>query len=394
MRLLFCSEQYPPYKGGMSEVVWQLTQHLRRLGHSVTVVTKSACRNSNDENGYGVVEFDIAGNLVLGIGGECEKFRSYLKDGEFDIVCFFAAQQWSTDLALEILAEVRGKKVFIPTGFSGLYTPAYAEYYSRMKLWIKNFDRVVLLSSSYRDAEFLRANNFDRTVVIPNGASIKEFGLSDEERLACRKEFRARLGIPEHELLMLHVGSFTGLKGQDDAIRIFRKSELQDVNLLLIGNVTNKKAYFRTLVQTYRLKFRRSWRKRVIIRTDVDRDFTIKAYMAADLFFFPSRVECSPIVLFEACAAAVPFLSTDVGNSEEIAKWLDCGFIMSTEKNSFGYSRAVVRNAAKELTGLLSDRARLIEAGVSGRRNWLAEFTWEKIALKYEAEFKMLLSNS
>jgi L-malate glycosyltransferase len=48
---------------------------------------------------------------------------------------------------------------------------------------------------------------------------------------------------------------------------------------------------------------------------------TVAAYQAADLFLFPSDIERSPVVLFEAMASRTPFLTTAVGNAEEIFGW-------------------------------------------------------------------------
>ena len=63
---------------------------------------------------------------------------------------------------------------------------------------------------------------------------------------------------------------------------------------------------------------------------DVDRvrqREVVEAFFAADLFLFPSLIECSPLVLFEAAAAGTPFIATDVGNSREIAEWTGAGLI-------------------------------------------------------------------
>jgi glycosyltransferase involved in cell wall biosynthesis len=52
--------------------------------------------------------------------------------------------------------------------------------------------------------------------------------------------------------------------------------------------------------------------------TSLSRIETLAAYHQADLFLFPSNIECSPLVLFESIASKTPFLTTDVGNAKEI----------------------------------------------------------------------------
>jgi glycosyltransferase involved in cell wall biosynthesis len=66
------------------------------------------------------------------------------------------------------------------------------------------------------------------------------------------------------------------------------------------------------------------------------RSDVIQAFHHADLFLFPSHIECSPIVLFEAMASKTPFLITDVGNAREILSWTNGGDILPTIKDLNG----------------------------------------------------------
>lgn len=67
-----------------------------------------------------MVGFNIKGNLANGLNGEVDRYRAYLLENQFDIISFFAAQQWTFDAAIPLLPEIKAKKVFVPTGFSGL----------------------------------------------------------------------------------------------------------------------------------------------------------------------------------------------------------------------------------------------------------------------------------
>ena len=72
--------------------------------------------------------------------------------------------------------------------------------------------------------------------------------------------------------------------------------------------------------------------KRVIL-TDLERQDLIQAYLAADLFVFASRIEYSPLVLFEAAAAGTPFLTVPVGNADEIVRWTGGGVLCEATKD-------------------------------------------------------------
>ena len=91
-------------------------------------------------NGVVVQSFSISGNYVEGIKGDQQKYIAALKNGNFDIVVLFAAQQWATDSIIDKLKEIPGKKVFVPTGFSHFFNANYKTYFEKMKEWLQSFD--------------------------------------------------------------------------------------------------------------------------------------------------------------------------------------------------------------------------------------------------------------
>ena len=375
--------------GGMQEVVRQLSERLAAIGHDVTVATrKHPDRISTEVNGVKIVDFEISGNLVTGIEGDRAGYENFLLSSRFDVVTFFAAQQWATDVALPVLDRIHGKKVSVPTGYSGLYWPGYAGYFEKMKTWIHGYDMNVYLSDDYRDINFARANGVTRLVLIPNGAGEDEF-LSDEY-----PDVRQMFGLPPDCFLVLHVGSYTGWKGHHDAMEIFLRSGLKNAVLLMIGNNTGQFAISkkqRPLLWILKRLSSLAGSKRIIM-TSVSREVTVAAYKQADLFLFPSNIECSPIVLFECAAAGLPFLATDVGNSPEIAGWTEGGVILPTTKDRNGFSHANLKGSVEALNELYRDTTK--RKGLSERsfRRWRELYSWEKITLRYEKLYKDLLT--
>jgi len=162
MKVLHTVELYYPSAGGMQEVVKQISERLVKLGHEVTVATtKLSERKNKIINGVKIEEFNIEGNLVRGLKGDTEKYKKFLIDSDFDIITNFAAQQWASDLAFDILDKIKAKKVFVPTGFSGLYLPEYKDYFEKMKDWMKKYDMNIFLSNDYRDINFARKNKIN-----------------------------------------------------------------------------------------------------------------------------------------------------------------------------------------------------------------------------------------
>jgi len=393
LRICHAVESYYPSVGGMQEVVRQLSERLIKLGHAVTVVTKTnPGRSSTNHNGVVIREFAISGNAVEGYTGNTQTYIDFLEQEtkQFDVITFFAAQQWATDLALPVLNKIKAKKVNVPTGYSHLFTPTYSTYFEKMKTWIREYDMNVFLSDDYRDINFAREQGIKKIILIPNGAGEDEFSVAHD------KTVLRTLGVSDGDFVLLHVGSFVYSKGQADAVDIFLKSELVHATLILVGN---KPENFIRQLRRRPFLLLRYWLSRLlgskkIIHTSLPRETTVALYHEADLFFFPSMIECSPIVLFEAMAAEKPFLVTDVGNSAEIVKWSKGGWIMPTDADPNGFSRARIRESAELLTKLATDQQKLNEARWSGHAAWKEKFSWEIIAKQYEEMYLKLVDEN
>jgi glycosyltransferase involved in cell wall biosynthesis len=133
--------------------------------------------------------------------------------------------------------------------------------------------------------------------------------------------------------------------------------------------------------------------KKRIILTDLPRDRLIQAYLNADLFVFASNIEYSPLVLFEACAAGLPFLSVPVGNAAEIAEWTGGGLICPSPEDERHYTRVVPEVLARHMEALANDPELLSALGAKGRDACLRRFNWDAIASEYEAMFERLVAD-
>jgi glycosyltransferase involved in cell wall biosynthesis len=128
---------------------------------------------------------------------------------------------------------------------------------------------------------------------------------------------------------------------------------------------------------------RKDDRKHLLIRA-LPRAEIIAAYKQADVFFFPSNVECSPIVLFESAAAKLPFLTSDAGNAKEIIEWTNGGMLLPTEKDSHKRSTVKIMESVEILKEIYDDPGKRHAMGEAGFAAWQERFTWEKIAKDYE----------
>jgi glycosyltransferase involved in cell wall biosynthesis len=387
MRIAHCVEWYAPSIGGMQEVVRQLSERMVKAGHEVTVFTTSHPERKSDLlNGVRIRSFPIIGNAVLGIQGDTSGYTSALRDGAYDVVTFFAAQQWTADVMLPHLHELSAVKVFVPTGFSALHDPRYATYYQRMPDAMRAMDLNIFLSDSYQDITFGRSHGVTSTVLIPNGASEEEF------LAPLSIDIRKKYAIPHDALLIVHIGSFTGTKGHWDAIRIFLAAKrTKGATLLLIGNGNEELAREFAGWRHLPKRIKAVLNGRSIRIVELDRAHAVAALRQADLFLFPSAIECSPIVLFESMAAGVPFLASNAGNSAEIVQWTGAGRIMPGTRSAEGWEQIDAKGSGALLDALLADREMLRAMGKAGHAAWKERYTWRRIADAYLLQYERLL---
>ena len=391
MKILHTVEFYSPSVGGAQEVVKQLSEHLVALGHDVTVATtKLRDRKKRVINGVKIREFDISGNAVRGYHGkDILKYQKFLLQGKYDVMMNYAAQQWATDLAFEVIDQIKCRKILVPCGFSGLYNHDYIAYFKKMPAVLKKYDHSVYLSHEYRDIDFAKKHHIKNTCVIPNGADEREFSQIDSQQI---NNFRKKYNLSLDSSLILNVSNHTGTKGHHETIEVFRKANYPNATLMIVGDINLSAGCYRECMRSAWI-YNHFWRhlslsnNRIIV-TKLDRHDTITAYHAADLFLFLSNIECSPLVLFESSASGTPFLASSAGNSQEIASWTGCGLTSQCTTSKHGFTTANTLKYAKELANLMKNESKRRKMSFDGIRSWKSKYTWEKIAKSYEKLYK------
>ncbi|MBI5324349.1 MAG: glycosyltransferase family 4 protein [Ignavibacteriae bacterium] len=186
--------------------------------------------------------------------------------------------------------------------------------------------------------------------------------------------------------------------GHSECISIFSKAKIRDSVLVMIGNEgSGLYKYLMLLFDIKKLLFKKSLTQQLlnkkIIILDLPRKETVQAFKEADLFLFPSNIECSPLVLFESMASKTPFMVTDAGNSAEIIQWSDSGLLIPT-KYFKGLSKAKIKDGTAILEQLYNDKTKRKKMSDSGFEAWKKRFTWGKIADEYENLYLNLFRES
>jgi len=91
---------------------------------------------------------------------------------------------------------------------------------------------------------------------------------------------------------------------------------------------------------------------------------------AASLLLLPSKAEATPLVVLEAMSHALPWVATPA-----------CGAVHDHAGGRIVPLDAFVPTAA----ALVADPRARAELGAAGREHWAADYTWERLAARYDA---------
>jgi glycosyltransferase involved in cell wall biosynthesis len=388
MKILHAVESYYPSVSGAPEVVRHLSERMVKAGHDVTVACRKLPeRKSLMHNGVKIVEFNIRPtsdqgmSTVTGLAGDTKKYQDFLIEGDWDVVMTYAAQQWSTDLMLPILDKLKAKKVIVPCGYSGLFTPIYKQYFKDMPNYLRKFDASVYLSNNYRDINFARVHKIKNIHVIANGADENEF--AKLPTAAQKQKLKDKYGIKG--LMLMTIGNYTGEKGHRELLKVVKRLPLPKVTLVSAGTATPGIGSYDMFKQGAEriISSKKFAGKKVVMIDGTDRKAVRELLKCADIFVFLSNIEASPLVLFEANAAGVPFIATAAGNSAEISKWTGGGIIVKTRQLPNGRVVADTLDTVYKITfyGLNGIKRRAL--GRRGRASWQKKFTWQKLTEEY-----------
>lgn len=397
MKILHAVESYYPSVSGAPEVIRQISEHMVKEGHDVSVATRKIPeRKSLMHNGVKIVEFDIkpinthGASIVSGIKGEVEKYQGFLKNSKFDVIMSYAAQQWTTDLMLPILDEIKAKTVLVPCGYSALYDPAYRHYFKELPKFLNKFDATVYHATDYRDINFARQHGIKNTQLIPNGADENEF--TQPLTIEQKNQLKNKYGVKG--LMIMTIANYTGEKGHTELLKVFKRLPVPQATLVSAGRPTpGVGSYDMFKLQSDRVNTNKKFVGKKIVMVDgSDHEEVHHLLKCADLFVFLSNIEYSPLVLFEAVAAGVPFVATGAGNSKEIAEWTKGGVIVKTLKRPNGRVTADHKSTLWNVARLCHSPKRRTVLAKAGHEAWKKHYTWQEITKEYINLYENLLT--
>lgn len=366
MKILHCVEYYYPHIGGAEKHVQILSERYSKLGHECHVATtKINYRKFKRINKVKIIEFDIKGNSVRGYQGDTSAYQEFLLNNNYDLIVFYAAQQWSFDLSIEILEKIKARKIFIPCGFSKLNKTIYKLYYKILSLKINQFDKIICFSKSLQDYLFIQNIYKKKIDVIYNGA----FQIKMKKKI-----FKNKFQDKTNNITLINIANFKFNKGQYNVLKVVEKLKFKKFSLFLIGTNIKKNLYYLYIKIKIFFILKNNSNAEIKIINNASQKEIASAYNECDYFISGSNIECSPLVLFETLAAKKIYLGKPVGNVKEII-----------DKVKFGYYSINLNNITKELDYYISNKYHeneIIKKKIF--RKYLKYFNWKNLLKKYQ----------
>jgi len=329
MKIAHIVSSFPPYYGGMGNVVFQTAEELRKRGHEVIVYTPSY------EN-LGIESEDQVRRLEPSFRyGNAARLPQVERElNSFDLVHFHYPFFGTANIVRRWKNKNKDKPLVITyhmdprgLGWQGLIFKLYARYYSHKILNIA--DKVIASSIDYvesSEAFSVMEENKDKWMGLPFGVDIDRFKPRDK-KLSLFNKHQLNPDLP----VLLFVGGmdkahyFKGIPILLEALLILKKLDIE-IQTLLVGGGELKEG-FELGVKKYGLG------KFVKFAGRVDDDELPYYYNLADLFVLPSihQGEAFGMVLLEAMASGVPVVASDLPGVRTVAS--DGGILFETNNS-------------------------------------------------------------
>lgn len=205
----------------------------------------------------------------------------------------------------------------------------------------------LVIAPSERIAVTLRERGITAPlVVVPTGVSLDRFSPGDQA------EARRSLGFSADASICLYVGRLDREKSVDRIIDAFGSiaDAVSGASLSLIGQGTHEAALRRRAESS-------SARDRILFHGGMEREALPLYYRAADLFLFASETETQGLVLAEAHACGLPAVAVRASGVDEVVHDGETGILTKADSREF----------ADAAIGLLLDRERRLTMGQEAR---------------------------
>ena len=329
------NDTYYPIVDGVVQTVHNYAELMNKSAYSC-VVTPKSLKKEFDDNFFSYDVFRTSA-LNLSVAEYCmptPKFDGKLKArlAEKDLHIFHAhspffegpfAVSYAKKLGIPTVATFHSKYYDDVVHITGSKTLAKIVT-KRIVRFYRSVDSV--WACSHGTADTLRSYGFGGEIfVMDNGTTFK----APENPEAVRKKAADTFGIPEDKKILLFVGHQIWHKNIKLILDTFKMlcDHCNDYCLLIVGN-----GYDEEEIRKYADSLRFPEGHLRFLGKIMDRELLSGVFLNADLFFFPSVYDNSPLVVREAASLGVPSLLTEGSNAAEAVKRNVSGFTAAENK--------------------------------------------------------------
>lgn len=381
MRVGLFTNNYLPFRGGVTTAVETLRQGLEAQGHRAWVFAP-ASRAPHDDPAfvfrYPSVPAPTYPGYALPLPFSRRCSRAAL---ELDLDIFHAQHPFLLGVTARRLARSQGRPLVFTyhtryekfAHYVPLPEPLVASLAVRLASRFAGSADLVIAPSA-RIAESLADLGVKAKIaVVPTGVPLELFRPGD------RGEARRALGLDEDAPLCLYVGRLDREKSVERVIDAFGSIALavSGARLLLVGQGSHEAALKRLAAAS-------PARSAIRFAGSVAREELPPYYQAADLFLFSSESETQGLVLAEAHACGLPAVAVRASGVDEVVRDGETGLL----------TKADVEELADAAIGLLLDAPRRSAMAVAARAVAASDFSAARQVEVMAGQYRRLLGGS
>jgi L-malate glycosyltransferase len=341
-------------------------------------VATSALRSQNSYSelrGVRVHRFDVQGNRALGMSGEMERYRRFVRSGDWDVVVNHCFQAWPTDALFDEMPAFPWPSVLVSHGLSA-DNPLFEAYYREIPRYVSAYRKWVRVSNGSGELSFATRSHLPVPPAINNGVDMSEW---------TRRTLGLRQAWGVHQKpWVINLSNHSPQKGHRDFFQLAKPLRLRGARVTLIGGTypMNKWGLGRLGIQggcAYECHLRTMLSLGAVdLKVNLPRAQVVSAIQEANVVVVTSHLEANSVVLLESMAAGKPWVSFDVGSARE---------------NAGGVVTKDLDEMVSVVTELLRDPDRRKNLGSAGRARALAKHDWDSITDQYEELYQSVLKD-
>jgi glycosyltransferase involved in cell wall biosynthesis len=372
MRILQVIPYFTPKRGGDVNVCYNISKHLVKHGHQVTIITTNFefdnefAQNAINE-GIEIISFHCSANIFLYLISPSMKKWLDVNLQEFDVIHMHNFRSYQNNIVHKY-----AKKYNVPYVLQAHGDIPYLNIKNELKRIfdnvygysiLKNANKLMALSKREKN-DFLKMTVIeDKIEIIPNGIDLSEY-----ESLPGRGHFRNKYHIKDNEKIILYLGRIHQTKGIDLLIAAYSElvKDLLETRLVIVGPDDGYLSELKN--QTTELGIE----DKVLFTGPLFNRDKLTAYIDADVFVTP-KYSGLPVTFIEACACGIPIITTTEGDDID---WINnnVGFVVEYSVSSI--CQAIIK--------LLHDDKLRSRFGNKGKDLVRDKLNWDKIVAKIE----------